>query len=155
MPTLTDIGLVAASVPRTATFADAVRELTERAVPMIAVVDDDGGVVGLFGGEELLRGLFPRYLDELHHTAFARDDVAGLLERARTVYSEPVERHMCKPVTVEADASATHVAERFIHCDLPALAAVRNRAFVGIVGRIAFCNAMIAESGGLDARADD
>lgn len=150
MPKLADIGLVPASVVRTATFGDAVDELNNRAVAMIAIVDERNSVVGMFGGEELLRALFPRYLGELHHTAFATDDIGGLLGRARTVRSEPVERHMRKPVTVDADTSAMHVAERFLHCGLPALAAVAEDEFVGMVDRVAFSRAMIARSGGFD-----
>ena len=150
MPTLAEIGLVRAAVPRAATFADAAEVLSESGVAMIAVVDEREEVVGMFGGEELLRGLFPRYLDELRHTAFARDDIAGLLRRANEAQAEPVERYMRDAVTVEADASATHVAERFLHCGLPTLAVVRERRFEGVVDRVRFARAMIV-AGGLDA----
>ena len=146
MRTLAGTDLVRASVARTATFAEAGRELIARDAALVAVLDEREAVVGLFGGEELLRGLFPRYLGELHHTAFATDDVAGLLSRALEVRGEHVEAHMREPVTVEVDSSATHIAERFLHCGLPALAAVEDGAFVGMLDRVAFSHAIFREA---------
>ena len=142
MRTLAGTDLVPASVARTATLADAANELIERDVSLVAVVDEENRVVGLFGGEELLRGLFPRYLGELHHTAFATDDAASLLARASEARGERVETHMREPVTVEVDSSATHAAERFLHCGLPALAAVEGGAFVGMLDRVAFSHSI-------------
>ena len=146
MRTLPDIELVPASVPRSATFLEAAEALTRHSVPTIAVVDDEDGVVGLFGGEDLLRGLFPGYLADLRHTAFASDDPGVLAERARAVSSQPVEKHMRKPVTVDADASAIHVAERFLHCDFGALAVVEEERFVGMLSRADFCRAVLRQT---------
>jgi CBS domain-containing protein len=144
--TLPDIELVPASVARSATFLEAAEALTRHSVPTIAVVDDEEGVVGLFGGEDLLRGLFPGYLADLRHTAFASDDPGVLAERARAVSSQPVEKHMRKPVTVDADASAIHVAERFLHCDFGALAVVEEERFVGMLSRADFCRAVLRQT---------
>ena len=146
MRTLPDIELVPASVARSATFLEAAEALTRHSVPTIAVVDDEEGVVGLFGGEDLLRGLFPGYLADLRHTAFASDDPGVLAERARAVSSQPVEKHMRKPVTVDADASAIHVAERFLHCDFGALAVVEEEKFVGMLSRADFCRAVLRQT---------
>ena len=146
MRTLPDIELVPASVARSATFLEAAEALTRHSVPTIAVVDDEDGVVGLFGGEDLLRGLFPGYLADLRHTAFAADDPGVLAERARAVSSQPVEKHMRKPVTVDADASAIHVAERFLHCDFGALAVVEEERFVGMLSRADFCRAVLRQT---------
>ena len=146
MRTLPDIELVPASVARSATFLEAAEALTRHSVPTIAVVDDEEGVVGLFGGEDLLRGLFPGYLADLRHTAFASDDPGVLAERARAVSSQPVEKHMRKPVTVDADASAIHVAERFLHCDFGALAVVEEERFVGMLSRADFCRAVLRQT---------
>ena len=146
MRTLPDIELVPASVARSATFLEAAEALTRHSVPTIAVVDDEDGVVGLFGGEDLLRGLFPGYLADLRHTAFASDDPGVLAERARAVSSQPVEKHMRKPVTVDADASAIHVAERFLHCDFGALAVVEEERFVGMLSRADFCRAVLRQT---------
>jgi CBS domain-containing protein len=143
--TLPDIELVPASVARSATFLEAAEALTRHSIPTIAVVDDEAGVVGLFGGEDLLRGLFPGYLAELRHTAFASDDPGVLADRARAVSFQPVEKHMRRPVTVDADASAIHVAERFLHCDFGALAVVEKERFVGMLTRADFCRAVLGQ----------
>ncbi|MGH2956249.1 MAG: CBS domain-containing protein [Solirubrobacterales bacterium] len=146
MQTLSDIELVEAAVPQTATFLEAAEELAARPVPVIAVLDGERAVVGLFGGEELLRGLFPPYLADLRHTAFAQDDLGILTERARTVSGEPLEKHMVEPVTVDAATSALHVAERFLHCGLAAIAVVEDGRFAGMLDRSDFCRAMLRAS---------
>lgn len=143
MATLLGADLVPASVPAGATFLDAAVALTSHPVSAVAVLGPDGEVVGVFGAEELLRGLFPRYLAELRHTAFAQDDPALLARCAEQAGSQPVERHMKQPVTVDDDASATHVAERFLHCELDALPVVRDGRFVGMLGRSEFCRAVL------------
>ncbi|MDQ3889700.1 MAG: CBS domain-containing protein [Actinomycetota bacterium] len=143
MRTLPDIELVPAAVRRDATFHAAAEKLNERGVEMIAVLDDNERVVGVFGSEELLRGLFPRYLGELHHTAFTTDDLADRVSRAADVAREPVEKHMRKAVIVDVDTSTIHVAERFLHCGFPALAVVAKGAFVGMLERATFCRAVM------------
>ena len=147
MKSLRDLPLVEASVPKTATFDDAAAILRSQSVSTIAVVDEGGTVVGLFGESDLLRGLFPGYLAELHHTAFTEDDRGLLDRRADEVRGEAVAKHMHKPVTIEADASATHVAERFLHCDFAALPVVQQGKFVGMLGRADFCRAVLRRFG--------
>ncbi len=143
MRTLPDIALVPGSVPRSATFLEAAEALTAHSVPTIAVLDERERVVGLFGGEDLLRGFFPGYLADLRHTAFAADDPGLFAERARAVSAEPVDRHMRKPVVLDSDASALHVAERFLHCDFAALPVVEDGRFVGMLSRADFCRAAL------------
>ena len=135
--------LVEASVLRHATFAEAADELTKRKLSAIAVVDDDGAVVGLFGGDELLGGLFPPYLADLHHTAFAPDDTGILARRAEQVRGEPIDKHMRKPVTVEAETSAIHVAEVFLHSRVGAIAVVADGKLVGMLDLEDFCRSVV------------
>lgn len=147
MKSLRDLPLVEASVPETATFDDAATVLRSQSVSTIAVVDEGGTVVGLFGESDLLRGLFPGYLAELHHTAFTEDDRGLLDRRADEVRGEAVAKHMHKPVTIDADASAIHIAERFLHCDFGALPVVEKGKFVGMLGRADFCRAVLRRFG--------
>jgi len=142
------IVLVPASVPRDATYGDAADVLAASEQTGIAVLDADEGVVGLFGAEQALRGCLPRYLDELHHTAFARDDLDLLAELATRTRGEPIERHMTTPITVERDASAVHIGEVFLHCRRPAIAVVDGGRFVGMLDRAAFARAMILPAPG-------
>ena len=138
-----DTKLIDASVPRTATFADAARKLSATEVSAIAVVDDDGRVVGLFTDDDMLRGMFPGYIGELHHTAFLDEDAATLAAHLREAGSQPVTRFMRDPVTVDIDASATHAAERFLHCEWGALAVVERARFVGMLDQVEFCRALL------------
>jgi CBS domain-containing protein len=147
LPNLRDIELVEASVRRTATFAEAAEVLISHPVATIAVLDDDEQVVGLFGGEELVGGLFPGYLSELRHTAFASEDAGILEERAREMETATVEKHMRRPVTVDRDTSTLHVAERFLHCDFEALAVVEGDRFLGMLPRADFCRAVLRTHG--------
>ena len=148
MRIVSDIELVPASVPRSATFLEAAEMLVSHPVTTIAVVDGDGRVVGLFADSDLIAGVFPRYLAELRHTAFAEDDADGLTERARTVASDPVDKHMHAPIVLDESSSALHAAERFLHCDLGALPVTREGRFVGMLGRAELCRAVLARAAG-------
>ncbi|HSE81886.1 MAG TPA: CBS domain-containing protein [Gaiellaceae bacterium] len=146
MRVVSDIELVPASVRRSATFLEAAEALVSHPVTTIAVLDDDGRVVGLFADSDLLKGLFPRYLAELRHTAFAEDDADALAARARAVATDPVEKHMHDPIVLDESSSAIHAAERFLHCDLGALPVTRDGRFVGMLGRAELCRAVLART---------
>jgi CBS domain-containing protein len=107
----------------------------------IAVLDDDE-VRGMFTQDDLLRAVFPRYLDELEHTAFLDDDEVFLLgsDLAR---STPVATLMRRVEPVELPASALDLAQRFLHHDAPALIAVRGGAFAGVIDQTTFCTAIL------------
>lgn len=142
MTSIRDMPLVDASVDRAATFLDAARVLGENGVAAVAVLDEER-VVGLFTSDDLLRGLFPRYLEELRHTAFLETEPGPLEARLDNAASDPVTRHMRDPVTVEIGTSAIHVAERFLHCEWGALAVVEDGRFVGMLDQIAFCRVVM------------
>ena len=143
MAQLFGIELVPASVPLGAPFLEAAAVLTAHPVSTIAVLDRDGRVVGLFGGDHLLTGLFPAYLKELRHTAFITDDELLFERRAREAAHEPVEKHMAEPLVVDTGTSATHVAELFLHFEEDALPVVEDGRFLGMLGRSEFCRAML------------
>ncbi len=145
---LGDVPLLDAAVRVDAPFRKGAELLADTNAAMIAVVDADDRVVGFFGTEEVLRGLLPRYLTELRHTAFAADDLAVLIERARQVWDDPVERHMVKPVVVDREASAMHVGELFLHTRFPAVAVVENDRYVGILERREFARALTRRAAG-------
>ncbi len=142
MPSLRDLDLVDASVPRSATFAEAAKTLCASGLPELAVLDG-ASVVGMFGEDDLLAGLFPRYLRELRHTAFAGDDPSVLAAAADRAAADAVERHMRKPVTLAISSSATHAAEVFLHCEWGALAVVEEGRFVGMLSQLDFCRALV------------
>lgn len=140
------IELVFAAVRERATFLEAASSLTEHPVSAIAVLADDDSVVGIFGNDRLIHGLFPVYLVELHHTAFATDDPAVLLRCASEAAAEPVNAHMSTPTNLDIDDSAMHVAEVILHEEHDALPVCKNGKFVGMLGRSEFGNAMLLRS---------
>jgi CBS domain-containing protein len=148
MSTLRETRLVQASVPRAADFAQAARALFGTGISAIAVLDETERVVGLFTDDDLLRGLFPGYLDDLRHTAFLREEHRALGARLEAVSTESVERYMRAPVTVDIDAGAIHIAERFLHSPWGALAVVENERFVGMVDQVDFAESLLREMGG-------
>ena len=151
MALLRDMQLLPASVGPDAGFLQAARTLLAAHSSAIAVVDHDDRVVGLFTDDDLLRGLFPGYLGELRHTAFLVNEAQALRASIEAVAAEPVSRYMREPVTVEIDASAAHVVERFVHTPWGAIAVVEAGRFVGIVGQLEF-TALLMER--LDLPAD-
>ncbi len=130
--------LVEASVPRDATLREAASVFSRARISAIAVVDGDQRVAGLFTDDDLLRGLFPPYLEELRHTAFLVDDAQPLQANAAAIAGQTVDRYMREPATVEIDAAPAHVVERFLHTPWGAIAVVEGGRFVGMVGQLEF-----------------
>ncbi len=143
MSPLRETRLVQASILRGAPFLDAATAFFGTGISAIAVVDDEQRVVGLFTDDDLLRGLFPGYLDDLHHTAFVREEPRALAARLEAASGSPVDRYMRKPMTVDIDASTIHVAERFLHSPWGALAVVENQRFVGMVDEVDFVESLM------------
>jgi CBS domain-containing protein len=140
---LSDLPLADIAVPVTATFREAARSLCTNGLSAIAVLDDRRRVVGLFTEDDFLAGLFPGYLADLRHTAFAREELEAVSARARTTASEPVDRHMRPPVLVEIDSSTLHAAEVFLHCEWGAVAVVEGDRFVGMLSQVEFCRRLL------------
>jgi CBS domain-containing protein len=147
MSPLRETKLVRASVPRTATFLEAARALFGTGISAVAVLDAEQRVAGLFTDDDLLRGLFPGYLGDLHHTAFLREEPDALAARLEEASGDPVERYMREPMTVEIEMSAIHVAERFLHSPWGALAVVEEERFVGMVDQVDFVETLMKQLG--------
>ena len=147
MSPLRETRLVRASVASTATFVEAASALFGTGISAIAVLDAEQRVVGLFTDDDLLRGLFPGYLGELHHTAFLREEPDSLAARLEEARRDPVEQYMREPMTVEIEASALHIAERFLHSPWGALAVIENERFVGMVDQVDFIETLMRHVG--------
>jgi CBS domain-containing protein len=138
---LRELPLHPSSVRADARFLEAARLLLESGLSAIAVLDDADRVAGLFTDDDLLRGLFPRYLEELHHTAFLGPD--GLQATVQAVAAENVARYMREPVSVDIDAGAAHVVERFLHTPWGAIAVVEADRFVGMLDQLEFTRRLL------------
>jgi CBS domain-containing protein len=141
--TLREVSLLPGAVRRTTSFRDAADALCDSRLSAIAVLGEDDRVVGLFTDDDLVSGIFPRYLKELHHTAFAADRDELIAGRVAKTATEPVERHMRSPVTLEVDTSATHAAERFLHVPWGALAVVERGRFLGMLSEVDLARAIL------------
>jgi CBS domain-containing protein len=139
-----DVTLVAASIPATATFAEAVEALSSTRSPALAVVDETGGVVGVFSEGDLLRAVFPGYLTELKHTAFLTDDAASLDQLAKDARDRPARDFARQTEVLSVDDSQIHAAERFLHTEEDALPVVDGDRFVGMLSVSALCRARLA-----------
>ena len=131
-----------ASVPQSATLADAVAALFEAQVPALAVLAGDR-VMGVVSEIDVLRAVFPPYLGDLRHTAFLEDDPATLDERAREVRALPVGDFARRVDLLDGDDSETHAAERFLHTGEQALPVVEHGRFLGMLSIAALCHARL------------
>jgi CBS domain-containing protein len=145
MGLLRDMQLIPVSVRGDAGFLEAAQALLGAHSSAIAVVDRDDRVVGLFTDDDLLRGLFPQYLGELHHTAFLVDEGHALRASIEAAAAAPVAHYMREAVTVEIDAGAAHVVERFLHTPWGAIAVVEAGRFVGMVGQLEFTELLMEQ----------
>ena len=145
---LRDTTLVDASVSEDATFAEAVTTLAASRSPALAVLDEQGRIVGVFTEADVLRAVFPSYLAEVRHTAFLTDDSSTLDQFAREVHDRPV-RTFARPTTpLSADDTQVHAAERFMHTGESALPVVDNGKFDGMLSVTALCQARLARTEG-------
>jgi CBS-domain-containing membrane protein len=151
MAILRDMNLLAVSVRTDTGFLHAARALLAAHTSAIAVVDSEDRIVGLFTDDDLLRGLFPQYLGELHHTAFLVNEGQALQASIETAAAEPVSRYMRQPVAVDIGANDAHVVERFLHTPWGAIAVVEAGRFVGMVGQLEFTDRLMEH---LDLPAD-
>ena len=143
MSLLREMELHPVSIQEGAPFLEAARLLLRAHTSALAVLDDDRRVVGLFTDDDLLRGLFPPYLEELRHTAFLVEEAQPLQASAAAIARQTVDRYMREPATVEIDAAPAHIVERFLHTPWGALAVVENGRFIGIVGQLEFTERLL------------
>jgi CBS domain-containing protein len=147
MADLRDLPLIRASVPKDSTFGEAVERLFDARVPALAVLEDDGRLLGIVSELDVLRAVFPGYLAELRHTAFVEDDPLALDERARAVRDRPVAELTRRVEPLEGDESETHAAERFLHTGEQALPVVEEDRFLGMLSMAALCHARLGRAG--------
>jgi CBS domain-containing protein len=143
MSSLRAIGLDDVSVHADTPVHDAARALFASGLSAIAVLDESGRLTGLFTEDDLLRALFPGYLSELRHTAFAPDDELSLARRVAAAAEERTGEWASEALVVELESSLVHVAERFLHTDRTALAVVDGRRFVGMLPQLRFIRALL------------
>jgi CBS domain-containing protein len=147
MADLRELPLVQASVRKDVTFGEAVEQLFDARVPALAVLQEDGRLLGIVSEVDVLRAVFPGYLAELRHTAFVEDDPVVLDERARAVRNRPVAELAREVQPLEGDESETHAAERFLHTGEQALPVVEGERFLGMLSIAALCHARLDRAG--------
>jgi len=140
---LRDLDLTDASVQQTAALADAVKKLFAARVPTLAVLDDEGRVVGILSERDVLRAVFPGYLSEIRHSAFLTDDAAALEELAQRARDQPVSEFMRESEVLETSDSQIHAAERLMHSGDDALPVVEKERFVGMLSVAGLCHARL------------
>jgi CBS-domain-containing membrane protein len=140
---LVDLPLLDVSVPEHATFRDASETLADAGIAALAVVREDRTVAGLFTDDDFLRGVFPAYVEELHHTAFVRAQDEELWPRLEKAAGRPVTQFARKPLTVELESGALHVAQRFLHCPWGAVAVVERGRYVGMLRQVDFVQGLL------------
>ena len=143
MADLRDLPLVHASISESATFGEAAGRLFEAQVPAIAIIGDDGKLVGIVSELDMLRAVFPGYLVELRHTAFLEDDPDALHERARAVRDRRVGELARKVEVLDGDESETHAAERLLHTGEQALPVTEGGRFLGMLSIAALCHSRL------------
>ncbi|HLE99812.1 MAG TPA: CBS domain-containing protein [Gaiellaceae bacterium] len=143
---LHDLPLVNASVPRSASLAEAAATLFDAQVPALAVLDDEGRVLGVFSEADLLKAVFPGYLADLRHTAFLRDDEPSLDLLAQRARDNPVDQ-LARPVEpLDLGDSQIHAAERFMHTGEEALPVTDGGRFAGMLSIAALCHARLVRA---------
>lgn len=140
---LRDLALTDASVPETASLAEAVAELFEARVPAVAVLDESRSVLGVLSERDVLGAVFPGYLAEIRHSAFLPDDSTALDELAAGARSRSVRDFVRRSEVLHADDSQIHAAERLLHSGEDALPVVEGERFMGMLSVAGLCHARL------------
>lgn len=135
------LDLPRAAVHAGATLEAAARELYRHGAGAIAVLEGER-VTGMLTEDDLLRALFPPYLDELTHTAFVEHD-DRLLPHLEVTASTAISGFVRAPEMVAVPTSALDIAQRFLHTDSTALIAVRDARFAGVITQAEFCRTIL------------
>ena len=95
---------------------DAVERIVASGLPALPVVDDDGGLYGVFGERELIGALFPGYFQELRSARFVPHSIDEVIERRLECRRDPVSRYAnTEQVAAGPDWSDAQLAETFLH----------------------------------------
>ena len=134
-PLLREAPLVRASD----TVADATRAVLDSGLPALPVVDEQNGLVGIFGEREFLGAVFPAYLKELKYAGFVKRSLEDALEKRRECRSEAVSGYMnTEHIDVDADFSDAQVAEIFLHHRVLLVPVTDGGKVVGVITRSDF-----------------
>ena len=118
------------------TVAEALRAILDSNLPAVPVVDEQGGLAGVFGEREFMEALFPGYLGQLKSAGFVRRALDESLEKRATCGRDPVSEHMLtEHVEVTTDASDAQIAETFFHHRVLLLPVCEDGAVVGVITR--------------------
>lgn len=140
---LRDVTLTDASVPETATLAEAVAELFEARVPAVAVLGANDRVLGILSERDVLKAVFPGYLSEIRHSAFLPDDASALEELAVRARDRSVREFIRASEVLDASDSQVHAAERLLHSGDDALPVAEGGRYVGMLSVAALCHARL------------
>jgi CBS domain-containing protein len=143
---LRDLALTDASVPESASLAEAVAQLFHARVPAVAVLDERGRVLGILSERDVLGAVFPSYLAEVKHSAFLPDDATALDELVTAARDRRVRELVRRSEVLHADDSQIHAAERLLHSGDDALPVVDGERFVGMLSVAGLCHARLDDA---------
>jgi CBS domain-containing protein len=140
---LRDLDLTDASVPESATLAEAVAELFEARVPAVAILGESRRVLGILSERDVLGAVFPGYLAEIRHSAFLHDDAAALEALAARARGRSVREFVRTSEILDGSDSQIHAAERLMHSGDDALPVTDQGRFIGMISVAGLCHARL------------
>jgi CBS domain-containing protein len=125
----------------------AARQLVGARVPALPVVDSAGRYVGILSERDVIRRIFPSYLEQLRHAAFVPDSLDEALERSPHWGAQPVHRFMDRrPIEIPPGCSEAQLAALFLNNGVEIVPVVDRGELKGVVTRTAFLAALVERS---------
>ena len=116
---------------------EALRVLLENNVPGVAVVDDDGTLVGFVSDGHLLASAVPKYLAAMQDVSFVSEAGDAWFDYFAGAAERPVGEAMTREVSrVEIGKSEVVVAHKMVHDGVSSVVVTENGRVVGIVNRL-------------------
>jgi CBS domain-containing protein len=116
----------------------------------LPVVDEEGRVVGIVTGLDILHAALPRFVEMLDDAAFLPPDLDGVdMADGRRLAQVPVAEAMsAEPLTVEEDTPVAEAALLMLRHGFMALPVLREGRLVGLVGRLDILGRMVGPGAG-------
>jgi CBS-domain-containing membrane protein len=95
---------------------EAVRAIVEAGLPALPIVDEEGGLYGIFGEREFIAALFPGYFQELRSASFIPHSIDAVIDQRLECRHDPVRKYAnTEDIAAGPDPSDAQLAETFLH----------------------------------------
>jgi len=132
------------SVTQDTPAREALKVMLDHNVPGVAVVDEDGMLLGFVTDGQLLETAIPKYIKMMEHLTFVSESADDWVHYLTDAADKTVGEIMTKEVSsIEISMSELAVAHRMVHDGVSSVVITEEGKVVGIVNRVDLYTAIV------------